>query len=118
MEAADRTVVAIVIPLAIAWLVSIPVGEIARFRLLGRLRRAHPQIWSALGQPTFWWNASPKNHLATLGWVLRRRYQNADDPDLVGLASTVRIATVIQLGIPVLFIVMSALEAVLGKLAA
>ena len=105
------------VALAITWIISIPFGEVSRFKLLRRLRQQCPDVWSSLGEPTFWWNASPKNHIATLRWIVRAEYRDVSDPVVGTLASRVRFSTFIQLGVPLLFIAASAIEAIVERIA-
>ena len=118
MAIADKVLLTTIFGFGLAWLVSIPIGEYFRFRLLRRLREFHADVWKTLGEPTFWWNASPRNSLLTLGWVLKGGFACLDDPEARSLGRRVRIATVLQVGVPVLFILASLVSAVLARLAA
>src|SRR5437764_4113787 len=54
------------------------------------LRERHPAVYDSLGQPTLFWNNSPKNSLAVLGFVLGGRFKQTHDPEVIRLCRFIR----------------------------
>lgn len=46
--------------------------------LFGLLRRQHAEVWTSLGNPSFW-NNSPRNGFLFVRWLLRRDYKKLGD---------------------------------------
>jgi hypothetical protein len=49
------------------------------------LRERHPAIYESLGQPTLFWNNSPKNSLAVVGYILSGRFKETGDAEVIRL---------------------------------
>ncbi|HVA54220.1 MAG TPA: hypothetical protein VNI53_00245 [Gammaproteobacteria bacterium] len=47
--------------------------------LLGQLKNKHQSVWISLGNPTLFWNSSPKNQIATIGFIYKGKYKQLND---------------------------------------
>jgi len=54
------------------------------------LRKRHPAIYDSLGQPTLFWNNSPKNSFAVLGFILSGRFRETHDVEIIRFCRFIR----------------------------
>ncbi|MDE2196124.1 MAG: hypothetical protein KGJ56_02910 [Gammaproteobacteria bacterium] len=47
--------------------------------LLKQLKEKYQSVWNSLGSPTLFWNSSPKNQIATIGFVYKGKYKQLND---------------------------------------
>src|SRR5947207_4107524 len=74
----------------LAFLVCAVVSYATMAQLHRLLRERHPAVYDSLGQPTLFWNNSPKNSLAVLGFVLGGRFKQTHDPEVIRLCRFIR----------------------------
>jgi hypothetical protein len=71
-------------------LVCVIVSYAMMARLYRMLRERHSEIYDSLGQPTLFWNSSLKNHFAVMGFILRGRFKETRDPEVIQLCRSLR----------------------------
>jgi len=75
------------------------------------LRERHPAIYDSLGQPTLFWNNSPKNSFAVLWFILTGRFRETHDVEVIRLCRFIRAFNYAYLaffvGVVVAFFVLS-----------
>jgi hypothetical protein len=74
----------------LAFLVCFIVGYATMAQLQRMLRERHPAVYDSLGQPTLFWNNSPKNSFAMLGFILSGRFKETHDPEVIRLCRFIR----------------------------
>jgi len=82
-------------------------------RLLARLRAAHAELWESLGRPSLVRDSTMASQARLLGWLRRRGYANAGDPELQRLGAGVRtilISLIANFAVVLLVIVALALR--------
>ncbi len=72
-------------------LVCVIVSYAMMARLYRMLRERHPDIYDSLGQPTLFWNSSLKNHFAVMGFILRGRFKETQDAEIIQLCRSLRV---------------------------
>ena len=76
------------------------------------LRERHPAIYDSLGQPTLFWNNSPKNSFAVLGFILSGRFRETHDVEVIRICRFIRAFNyaylVFFVGVVIAFFVLSA----------
>lgn len=85
-------------PSTILWtlaLIALAIGGTAQFLTLRRLRRVHPETWTRLGEPTFFFNMSIQNQGRLMGFVWGDAHRRLDDRTLHRQVVVLRIATVL-----------------------
>jgi hypothetical protein len=61
-----------------------------------RLRETHPDTWEALGQPSLFWNSSPRNRWLFTRFVWSGSYRELNDPALDRLVVTLKTLSVLS----------------------
>jgi hypothetical protein len=54
------------------------------------LRERHPAVYDSLGQPTLFWNNSPKNSFAVLRFIFGGRFRETDDVEVIRICRFIR----------------------------
>ena len=76
------------------------------------LRERHPAIYDSLGQPTLFWDNSPKNSFAVLGFIFSGRFRETHDVEVIRICRFIRAFNYIYLaffvGVVIAFFVLSA----------
>ena len=83
----------------LAFLVCFIVGYATMAQLQRMLRERHPAVYDSLGQPTLFWNNSPKNSFAMLGFILSGRFMETHDPEVIRLCRFIRCIQLQLLGL-------------------
>ena len=75
-------------------------------RLFDLLKSHHLEKYVEMGEPTLFWNSSPKTVWNTMKFLFRREYMRMDDPRLVTLGNTMLVFLIVFM--PLCFLLMFA----------
>jgi hypothetical protein len=73
-----------------AFLFCFIVGYATTAQLQRILRERHPAVYDSLGRPTLFWNNSMKNSFMMLEFILRGRFKETHDPEVIRLCRFIR----------------------------
>jgi hypothetical protein len=68
-------------------------GFTASRRLYRILRDRHPSVYESLGQPTLFWNNSPRHGWAMMRFILAGHFNATGDEELISLCRFIRVMT-------------------------
>jgi hypothetical protein len=75
-------------------------------RLYRILRDRHPAVYESLGQPTLFWNNSPRHGFAMMRFILGGHFSDTGDAELISLCRFIRVMTYLGWGFFIVVIVL------------
>jgi len=59
-------------------------------RFLKIIKKRHLQVWQDLGSPTLIYNSSIRNKMEVYKYIMKKRYFETKDPDLIRVSNMIR----------------------------